>query len=71
LSQDILKNRKVDGVGVFAGQKREDQDRFFPPGMKRQLLSQVFSILSKDMKRRDPAVILRKIRNSQTPFLFF
>ncbi|EFK11002.1 conserved hypothetical protein [delta proteobacterium NaphS2] len=31
--------------------------------MERQLLSQVFAVLTQNMKRCDPAVILRKIGN--------
>ena len=66
--QDVPEDRGILRHHVFTGQKRENQDRLLPLGMKAQLGPQVFPILFEDMECGDVMNILRKIRYGCAPF---
>ena len=58
MPEDVPENREICGIRKLAGEARDNQNGFLPPGMKSELRSQLPSILAYYVERADTAAFL-------------
>ena len=58
MPEDVPEDREICGIRKLAGEARDNQNGFLPPGMKSELGSQLPSILAHYVERTDTAAFL-------------